>query len=121
MDSKLADNLRYVKAVVLSELANSRSPDNRTQLEIGRRHATERSAVHAVAIEFLAFLQERGKSVVKCTQQDIYDWWADELTTRSIARTFVRWAMQTKTSLKLNSPTVLLKQVCESVLKNEMI
>lgn len=58
----------------------------------------------SVAIDFLAFLQERKKSVTCCTQQDIYDWLASGSTTRSIARTFVRWAIQTQHIPKLDFP-----------------
>lgn len=45
-----------------------------------------------VALAFLHHLRERGHSPATCTQDDIDDWLASGPTTRSLARTFVRWA-----------------------------
>jgi hypothetical protein len=47
-----------------------------------------------VGLEFLLFLRERGTDAARCTQADINDWLSGGPTTRSLARAFVRWAME---------------------------
>ncbi|RFA11765.1 hypothetical protein B7R22_17905 [Subtercola boreus] len=46
----------------------------------------------SAAIGFLQHLRDQGRSPATCTQADVDDWLADGPTTRSLARTFVRWA-----------------------------
>lgn len=58
----------------------------------------------STAIEFLGFLDGRGKDPDECTQQDINDWLAGGPTTRSLARTFARWAMGARHIPKLDFP-----------------
>ncbi|RKS16685.1 hypothetical protein DFO58_3240 [Arthrobacter sp. AG1021] len=79
-----------------------RTLESQGQLEEGTLLSARQSTT--VAIDFLAFLQERRKSVAGCTRQDIYDWLASGSTTRSIARTFVRWAIQARHIPKLDFP-----------------
>ncbi|MDQ0819186.1 hypothetical protein QFZ79_001480 [Arthrobacter sp. V4I6] len=48
----------------------------------------------SVARDFLRHLSERGKLPSQCRQSDIDHWLATGPTTRSTARTFVRWAVR---------------------------
>lgn len=58
----------------------------------------------STAIEFLGFLDGRGKDPDECTQQDINEWLAGGPTTRSLARTFARWVMGARHIPKLDFP-----------------
>lgn len=60
------------------------------QLKKGTFLAAKQSTT--VALEFLQHLRNRGHTPATCTQADVDDWLAGGPTTRSLARTFVRWA-----------------------------
>lgn len=47
-----------------------------------------------VALDFLSFLNDRDTTLSRCTQADIDQWLSDGPTTRSLARGFVRWAIE---------------------------
>lgn len=48
----------------------------------------------STAIGFLRHLRERGHTPSECVQTDVDDWLAGGPTTRSLARTFVRWGVK---------------------------
>ena len=47
-----------------------------------------------MAIGFLDHLRARGHCLQECTQHDVDSWLAEGPTTRSLARSFVRWAIE---------------------------
>jgi hypothetical protein len=57
-----------------------------------------------VAGQFLAFLADRGRSPATCRQADVDAWLATGPTTRSTARTFVRWGVRNKHLPRLDFP-----------------
>jgi hypothetical protein len=57
-----------------------------------------------VAAQFLGFLADRGRSPATCRQADVDAWLATGPTTRSSARTFVRWAIRNKHLSRLDFP-----------------
>lgn len=63
----------------------------------------------SVARDFLRHLSERGKLSSQCRQRDIDHWLATGPTTRSIARTFVRWAVRNQHLPRVEFPTEKLK------------
>jgi hypothetical protein len=62
---------------------------NDGQLHNGSAHTAKQELT--VATQLLAFLAARGRSPATCRQADIDAWLASGPTTRSSARTFVRW------------------------------
>jgi hypothetical protein len=58
----------------------------------------------SVAAEFLDFLAARGRTLQKTRQADIDAWLAGGPTTRTSARTFVRWAIRHQHIPKLDFP-----------------
>ena len=57
-----------------------------------------------MAIEFLSFLRTMGRPPHECLQADVDSWLTSGPTTRSLARTFVRWAISSNHMPKLNFP-----------------
>lgn len=57
-----------------------------------------------VALDFLAFLASRATTLDRCEQGDIDQWLADGPTTRSLARGFVRWAIEHRHAPQLEFP-----------------
>lgn len=64
---------------------------------------TSRQSI-TVAVEFLSFLATRGRDLQAAKQADIDTWLASGPTTRSTARTFVRWAIRHRLMPKLDFP-----------------
>lgn len=62
------------------------------QLQWGSARAAKQDI--SVARDFLRHLSERGKLPSQCRQADVDHWLATGPTTRSMARTFVRWAVR---------------------------
>ncbi|MFJ5692797.1 hypothetical protein ACIP9X_02950 [Arthrobacter sp. NPDC093125] len=58
----------------------------------------------SVARDFLRHLSERGKLPSQCRQADIDHWLATGPTTRSTARTFVRWAVRNQHLPRIEFP-----------------
>lgn len=58
----------------------------------------------SVALDFLAFLAARGRTLHECEQADIDQWLADGPTTRSLARGFARWAIEHHHAPQLEFP-----------------
>lgn len=57
-----------------------------------------------MAVGFLRFLRDCNKAPQGCEQHDVDAWLAEGPSTRSIARTFVRWAIATKNLPKVVFP-----------------
>jgi hypothetical protein len=70
-------------------LRRMRKLANDGQLHNGSAHTAKQELT--VATQLLAFLAARGRSPATCRQADIDAWLASGPTTRSSARTFVRW------------------------------
>lgn len=90
---------QYARFVHLNRMRHLASKD---QLKTGALLSARQST--SVAIEFLAFLGARGKVSRDCEQADVDAWLAGGPTTRSMARTFVRWAIASKNIPKLDFP-----------------
>jgi hypothetical protein len=79
----------------------------REKSETGRLHESAggqaRQQVN-VAVEFLAFVAARGRSLERCRQADIDDWFAAGTTTRWAARSFLAWAIDTRHCPRLRVP-----------------
>jgi hypothetical protein len=58
----------------------------------------------SVAKDFLGHLSDRGKLPSQCRQEDIDHWIATGPTTRSTARTFVRWAVRNQHLPRIDFP-----------------
>jgi hypothetical protein len=58
----------------------------------------------SVAKDFLGHLSDRGKLPSQCRQEDIDHWIATGPTTRSTARTFVRWAVRNQHLPRVDFP-----------------
>lgn len=72
------------------------------QLRWGTTRAAKQDI--SVARDFLRHLSERGRTPSQCRQADIDHWLATGPTTRSTARTFVRWAIRNKHLPRLEYP-----------------
>lgn len=72
------------------------------QLQWGTVRAAKQDI--SVARDFLRHLSERGRTPPECRQADIDHWLATGPTTRSTARTFVRWAVKNQHLPTLDFP-----------------
>ncbi|WP_052207309.1 hypothetical protein [Sinomonas humi] len=80
---------QYARWVHLNRM---RHLERRGELKKGTFLAAKQSTT--MAIGFLNHLVTRGTMPRDCSQADVDDWLATGPTTRSIARTFVRWAVE---------------------------
>jgi len=80
----------------------------RERAELGLLHeSTTQSARQQtnVAVGFLAWLHERGRSLAECAQADIDDWFATGTTTRWALRNFLTWAIAQRRCPALDVPS----------------
>lgn len=88
---ELPDRLIISQFARFVHLNRMRHLAGQDKLKVGTLLSARQST--AVATDFLSFLRDRDKSPGTCAQDDIDAWLAGGPTTRSLARTFARWAV----------------------------